>query len=166
MSDAIPLYQRLGADTIQQFEQAAAWRFREAADYRPKRPLISVYLFGYSVEARLQAAVYRLSGIGVTDSVDARTRQRFMAEARQLHLMTSEPHDLLGWCRYLGLVRKRTQHGFAARISAELLSHGQRLYRNWRPTLRYRTLAIEGEELREVFEAAAWFRENYNLLWS
>lgn len=109
MSLVPPLADQLVPDCVQRLEGAARARYAEALNLlSDSRFLAAVYLFGYSVEMCLCAAFFRSSGFRPFDPIDREMRQRRMAQARQLKLMNSDPHPLVGWARFLEWMKDTT----------------------------------------------------------
>ncbi len=166
MAGIVPLVEHLSPDTIVRLERAAEGRFEEANHLRGTgRRLAALYLYGYSVEMCLTAAYFRSAGFAPNVPLDRDTRQRRMAQARQLRtasgepLMGSDPHPLAGWARLL-----ERQRNLSARLSPqeskqlkEAVNKAEQVYRHWRPELRYKTTEVRLEQLDEVGQAATWF---------
>jgi hypothetical protein len=151
--------------SISTLEAAAPWRMAEAATLEKSgRRGAAVYLFGYAVEIWLTAACYRICGYSVGSLIDQRIRSRLVAEARNLRLMSSEPHDFAGWVRYLILIRKQTSAGYGRSFAVELETRVSDLYENWKPRMRYKAVTPSAAELNQVRDAALWMQERYNRL--
>ncbi|HBI47096.1 MAG TPA: hypothetical protein DDY78_30220 [Planctomycetales bacterium] len=173
MKEIVPLGERLAPDTIAKLERAAQHRFATAEILRTKkRRLAALYLYGYSAEICLSAAYYRSSGLPGNTAIDRDTRQRRMAQARQLRtasgepLMNSAPHPLVGWARFLqwqrilrgGLTRQDE------RRLREAINKATLIYNYWRPELRYKTVEVPDRPLQEVQRAAKWLLDNQKQL--
>lgn len=167
MSAAIALSEHLAPDSISSLERAAQNRYDDAERLLSEgRFLAALYFLGYSVEMCLVAAYYRSAGFHVNTAIDRDTRQRRMAQARQLGIMNSDPHPLVGWARFLewhrssnqGLTRPQRQ------IVKEAIGKAASVYKHWRPALRYKTAQVVPEQLDEVRKAASWFLTNRSKL--
>jgi hypothetical protein len=172
MTHQVSLAERLPPDTLVKLVRAAGQRFSTAEFLRGKRRLEALYLYGYSAEMCLAAAYYRSAGFRPHDIVDRDTRQRRMAQARQLRtsagepLMSSDPHPLIGWARFLEW--QRTARADLPKADAqrlkEAINKAAVIYRYWRPELRYKTLQILEQQLDIVRRAANWLLKNQNRL--
>lgn len=154
--------------SIDSLDAAASWRLHEAQLLREKgRPCCAVYLFGYVAEMRIVAACLRLVGCPPTMAVSLADLNILKADARQQNLMTSDPHDIAGWARYL-LYSRRAHHSrwFGANVRDKIQYHGDGLYEHWRPRLRYKALTPTAAQVAAVAEAAEWFDSNYPVFWS
>jgi hypothetical protein len=170
MKDVIPLAERLALDNIARLERAAEHRFATADLLRPQngRQLAALYFYGYSSEMCLAAAYFRSDGFNSQTPIDRDTRQRRMAKARQLRspdgepIMTSDPHPLVGWARFLRWQRSASNNlseQDAQRLN-EAINKAQTVYNYWRPELRYKTLVITDSQLEIVRPAAKWILDN------
>jgi hypothetical protein len=173
MSRIIPLADHLAPDSIYRLERAAEQRYDEADRLvSHKRLLAAVYFYGYSVEMCLSVAYYRSAGFPPNAAIDQDTRRRRMAQARQLQtstgqpLMSSDPHPLVGWARFL-----EWQRSASATLSAkesqrlkECIHRAESVYKHWRPELRYKTTDVTPNQLGEVRGAASWFLDHRRLL--
>src|SRR5438105_3627129 len=98
----VPLANRLGPDTIAQFERAAKERFFEAEILLIRRSNAgSIYLNGYVVEMLIKAAYFREYGLTPHDPIQPSDRARAHADAKSRGITISGPHDFAGWARYL-----------------------------------------------------------------
>ena len=168
MSDIPPLAERLAPDTIATLERAAQERFTTAEFLREDRRLAALYFYGYSAEMCLSAAYFRREGIPLNAPIDREVRHRRMTKARQLRtpadepLMTSDPHPLVGWARFLEW--RRLASGALPAEDAQRLKEAINkaivIYNYWRPELRYKTLNINQKQLDEVRRAAKWLIDN------
>jgi len=120
----------------------------------------------------LASACFRSIGFALNTPIDRETRKRRMTHARQRRLpdgeplMSSDPHPLVGWARYLEWQRK-----LSATLSRQ---EGQRLreavrraaivYRHWRPELRYKLTEAREPQVAEVRLSAEWFIQNLGRL--
>src|SRR6478752_2621710 len=106
---AIPsLSAHLAPDCIRNLERAAELRFEDAESLRAdSRFLSALYLYGYAVEMCLTAACFRCEGFSLGSPIGRELRGDRMTQARKLRaesgalLMSSDPHPLDGWARYL-----------------------------------------------------------------
>ena len=165
MADVIPLADHIAPDSIGRLRRAAQGRFEEAVMLiAKKRYLTALYLFGYSVEMCLTAAYFRRVGFDSNRPIDRETRARRMAQARQLRtsadepMMSSDPHPLVGWARFLEWQRSQTKlsNEDSQRLK-EAIHRAEKVYKHWRPHLRYKTSDVALNQLNEVHWGAAWF---------
>ncbi len=164
---------RLAPDTIIRLERAAQQRFITAEKMRAQnRPLAALYIFGYCAEICLTVASYRSSGFSPNAIIDRDTRQRRMAQARQMRmpngepLMNSDPHPLVGWARYLQEQRRLVGNltlQDEQRLN-EAVNKAVIIYRYWRPELRYKVTDIDDQHLQQVRQAAKWMLDNQGQL--
>lgn len=170
MSQIVPLVSHLAPDTISRLERAAKNRYNdgERSSSAPAGYLGAVYLFGYSAEMCLAAAYYRGSGFAPNDPIDRDTRHRRMAQARQIRtstgepLMSSDPHPLVGWARFLEWQRSASPDltdRERERLS-EAIHKAELIYKHWRPELGYKIRDVVQSQFGEVRKAAMWFIEH------
>jgi hypothetical protein len=172
MREIAPLVERLARDTVVRLGRAAKERFVTAEILRPQRQLAALYLYGYSTEMCLTSAYFRSAGFSPNAPIDRDTRQRRMAQARQLRtprdglLMNSDPHPLVGWARFLEWQRSASAQLSESEMQRlrEAINKAVLIYNYWRPELRYKTLEIMAKQLEEVRRASRWFIENYERL--
>ncbi len=173
MKDIVTLGERLSPDTIARLERAAEHRFETAEILRiNRRRLAALYMYGYSAEICLSAAYYRSAGFPRHATIDRDTRQRRLAQARQLRterdepLMNSDPHPLVGWARFLE--RQRLLAGGLSQQAEqrlrEAINKAALIYSYWRPELRYKITEITDRQLQEVRQAVRWLVENQEQL--
>ncbi len=173
MSYVIPLSDHLAEDTVRQLEGAAKRRFDEAKSLIAKQHfLAAVYLYGYCVEMCLAAAYFRSAGFNPNTKIDRETRRLRMAKARQLRtpsgepLMSSDPHPIVGWARFLEW--QRSLNAGLSNVERQQLSDGiikaEVVYKHWRPELRYKTTTVGPRQLDEVRKTASWFIERLGRL--
>ena len=168
MSKTISLASHLAPDSISRLERAAERCYGDAERLvAQQRFLAALYFFGYSVEMCLSAAYYRSAGFKPNATLDRDTRQRRMAQARQLQtptgepMMSSDPHPLGGWARFLewqrlasgNLAEKEKQR------LKEAVSKADIVYKHWRPELRYKNVNVQPGQLDEVRKATTWFKD-------
>jgi hypothetical protein len=157
------LMDHLAPDTINNLVCAAKQRIEDANRLiEQDRFLAALYFFGYSVEMNLCAAYYRNAGFSPNKAIDRDTRRRHMAKARQLKLMESDPHPLVGWTRFLEWRRSINKEltSREAQLLKEAISRAEMAYKHWRPELRYKTTQVSRDQIQEVRRAAIWFIEN------
>lgn len=80
--------------------------------------------------------------------------------------MSSNPHDIAGWGRYLVFLRSQMSSRLDRKLSQEVQIQSATLYDHWRPRLRYKTLVPTAAQLKAVRDVVAWFEENHSRLWS
>jgi hypothetical protein len=147
------LADHLAPNTIRQLEQAAERRYEEGECLKKQNRLLSaVYLYGYSVEMCLAAAYFRSAGFHVTEILDDDLRHRRMAQARQLHLMSNDPHPLDGWARFLEWQRCASGTLPSPELNRlrEALQKAEQVYKHWRPQLRYKVTCVAMGQVNEV----------------
>jgi hypothetical protein len=155
-----PLADRLAPDTVNSLKRAAEQRVEDANRLLAHgRPLAALYFFGYSVEMVLCAAYYRNAGFSPNVPIDRDARQRRMARARQLMLMESDPHPLVGWARFLEWQRSTVGDLTSedTRLLKEAIDKAGLVYKHWRPELRYKTAQVTEDQIEEVRRSATWF---------
>jgi hypothetical protein len=111
------LASRISADTVAKFERAARRRYTEAARLVHAEPLGAIYLFGYTIEIRLKAAYYRLSGLAPNSDINPyrKAAERQIRQLRKLPAYAAVGHDLYGWALLVEDTRANTPwHGAAA----------------------------------------------------
>jgi hypothetical protein len=173
VSRIAPLSAHLAPDCIIRLERAAEQRVADALCLiAAGRTLGALYFHGHAVEMCLSAAYFRSAGFATTTPIDRETRKRRMTQARQIQsshgepLMSSDPHPIVGWARYLKWQREsvgRSSRQEAARLR-EAVRRAEIIYRHWRPELRYKMTDVREEQLAEVRLAAEWFIQNLGRL--
>ena len=162
MRDIPPLAECFAPDTIASLERAAEQRFTTAEFLRTERRLAALYLYGYTAEICLAAAYFRSAGFKRNQTIDSTRRKRHMAQAKQLGIMTKDPHPIVGWARFLEW--QRLSAGNLSAIDSqrlkEAINKGTVIYNYWRPELRYKTVEITDEQINEVRRAAKWLLDN------
>lgn len=160
------LAEHIAPDTVAQLLNAAETRLKDARILRSQgRFLAALYLMGYSVEMCLTAAFFRQQGFGSRQTISREIRNDRIKNARNRHLMSSEPHDLIGWAKYLlWLKNAGTTTPQDTSLLNEALSKATTIYRHWRPALRYKNTQVTAPQLSESLRAAEWFVENRDRL--
>lgn len=172
MGIVVALAEHLAPDSVRRLERAAKMRVDEAAHLcASKWKLTAVYLLGYSVEMCLAAAYFRSVGFALDVPITPETRIRRMTQARQIlsadgePLMSTDPHPLVGWARYLewhraitGVTEKERERLRDAKHRATIV------YRHWRPSLRYKIAEVSERQLAETRISAEWFLQNIGRL--
>jgi hypothetical protein len=169
MKDAPTFGERLSPDTINKLERAAQHRYQSANILlKEKRRLAALYFYGYTAEICLSAAYFRSAGFSPNAEIDRDTRRRRMGQARLLEmpngerLMSSDPHPVPGWARFL-----EYQRILVGKLEAqdrqrlrEAINKATLIYGYWRPELRYKVVDINDEQLQKVQKAAKWLLDN------
>ncbi len=173
MSLIVPLAEHLAPDTITRLERAAKQRVADADCLNSNgRRMVALYLLGYAVEMSLSATYFRSVGFALNTPIDRETRKRRMTQARQIRspdgepLMSSDPHPLVGWARYLEWQRELSgapSDQEKARLRESIRRAGI-VYRHWRPELRYKLTEARGPQFAEVRLAVDWFVQNLGRL--
>jgi hypothetical protein len=173
VSRIVPLAEHLAPDSINLLERAARQRAADAACLSADgRRLAALYLLGYAVEMCLTAAYFRSVGFAINAPIDRETRKRRMTQARQIEgsdgqpLMSSDPHPLVGWARYLAWQRDLSGHltGQERDRLREAVRRAAIVYHHWRPELRYKLTEAREPHLAEVRLATEWFLQNLGRL--
>lgn len=153
--------------SVSSLDAAAAWRLAEARllDAQGRR-IAAMYIYGYVAEIRLTASVLRISGFAPQNTVSLRDIDDLRADARRNHLMTTDPHDVAGWGRYLVHLRSFQSRRMGTELRFSVQQQAASLYDHWRPRIRYKALTPSAYQLEAVRNAAAWIDENYPRLWS
>lgn len=173
MGDGLTLAERLPPDTVTRLRRAGHQRFESAELLRiQRRRLAAVYLYGYAAEMWLSAAYFRSAGFRPNEPIERDTRQRRMAQARQLRLpsgaalMSGDPHPLVGWAQFLRW--QRSASAALADVTAERLNaavnRAVEIYRYWRPELWYKVVQVTEGQLAAVRRAAIWLKDNHEHL--
>ena len=157
---------RLAPDTINRLERAAEIRSKDAKELLASQRLSgAVYILGFVTEMCLTAAYFRAAGFSADLPIDRDTRQRRMAQARQIKtasgefLMNSDPHPLVGWAKFLEWQRlnSATLTAQERQRLAYAIRKAEIVYNYWRPELRYKTIDVKLPQVSEVFKASDWF---------
>lgn len=80
--------------------------------------------------------------------------------------MSSDPHPLPGWARYLERQRRLSKdlnEGQRRRL-LDAVHRAEVVYKQWRPELRYKLTEVKESQLAEVRLAAEWFIQNIGRL--
>ncbi len=114
----------------------------------------------------LTAASFRSAGFSPEMPIDRDMRQRRMAQARQLGMMSADPHPLVGWARFLQWQRTRDPDlaEDVMRRLREAVHKAEQVYKHWRPELRYKVTDVGPRQLDEGRSAASWFIQNRSRL--
>jgi hypothetical protein len=167
----VSLLSRAGTDCLRKLEGAAKQRYAEAQEFQSNRPLIALYLFGYSIEMRLKAAYYRLIGLAGDSPLN---NPRDTAEARIKQLIksgsiTTPPvsagHNIMGWASILEEKRRDLGRDLPSDFCRQMHRHARITAENWSIILRYRANKPTAKELKTVSGAAKWFSQNAGKLW-
>ena len=165
------LLSRAGTDCLSKLEAAAKQRYAEARQFQENRPLIAVYLFGYSIEMRLKAAYYHLIGLASDSPLD---KPRRLAEATiKQHIESGSintpnvpiGHNIMGWAYLLEEKRRDLGRDLPSDFCRQMHRHARITAENWSIILRYRANKPTAKELNCVSGAARWFSKNAGTLW-
>lgn len=160
MVDIPSLATHLAPNTIRRLEQAAERRYEEGECLKKQNRLLgALYLYGYSVEMCLAAAYFRSAGFDTTQPIDDDTRIQRMKWARQMRLMSGDPHPLTGWARFLQWHRESSDCLTSATRDRlrEAVQKAEQVYKHWRPELRYKLANVTQSQLNEVRFCVHWF---------
>jgi hypothetical protein len=153
-------------DAINRLRQAGEHRFITAEILRrEKRRLAAVYFYGFSAEMIISAAVFRSQGFSPNAAISRDALHRRMVATRQIGLMSSDPHPLVGWA--LVLQHQKKLHDATSVTAARLreaVKQAAQIYKYWRPELRYKTTQFTDGTVTLVRRAASWFIENQDRL--
>ncbi len=173
MSRVTALVERLAPDSIALLERAARQRIADAEDLnRNGRRLPAIYFLGFAVEMLLAAAYFRRLGYRPREPIEPRDRKSTMTQLRHTKdeegevLMSGDPHPIPGWAKAIIWLRTNqgtTSNGERERMKAAL-KNSERIYRHWRPELRYKCADVSEDQFEEAFHAADWFVQNSNRL--
>ena len=164
----LPLAQRIVPDTLRKLEAAATRRYAEATILAPSEPLGALYLYGYSIEIRLKAAHYRLSGLGLDADIAAPAPPNTIAPRRiaedlirsfSLPSGASPGHDLIGWTHLV--IVSRVFAGltsFTPGFQQTFIGHIQNAALAWTESLRYHANKPYNHELVATANAARFAR--------
>ena len=78
-----------------------------------------------------------------------------------MRIMDPDPHPLVGWAKFLrwqpleASVNERRN-----RLLNEAVAWAEKVYRHWRPELRYKVVDVPLPCVNEVQQAAKWFVDN------
>lgn len=75
---------------------------------------------------------------------------------------TESFHSLIFWSEYL--CEKRLAFGLRPAIHAELRSRVGKLYNEWWVGMRYHVVAVNRNEMFEIYANTEWIRDNFNEL--
>ncbi len=167
MKQTASLADHLAPDTVVQLERAAEIRHDDGVLLvKKERRLGAVYLLGYSVEMCLAAAYFRAAGFSRKMVIDRDTRLQHLARARNVEtdtgerLMTSDPHPLVGWARFLEWKRAASKPSDQLRHRLkDAIFKAETVYKHWRPELRYKITDVKPDQAAEVLNASVWFLE-------
>lgn len=156
------LADQLGPDTIFRFVKSAPMRLEEGDLLSKEHPLMSIYIYGYAAEMTLKAAYFKNVGFSSLAEIDKDTRNRASALAQLHHFMGRDPHDILGWARFL-IWDKANLHtpAYEPKMSNQIVAMSATVYENWRPQMRYRNSSPSATIVSTVRTAAAWLVQNY-----
>lgn len=152
--------------SISSLDAAAVWRWHEAEMLLEHgRRSAALYWYGFTAEFRLTAASFRVQGYRPDDRIHRDDLDALQREARKLHIMSRQPHDIAGLGRYLLHLRAVLGLRTPKELGLAVQQSSENLYAHWRPRLRYKAVSPTEAQLRVARSAAFWLRENYNRLW-
>ena len=165
----MPLRLRLEAvaETVQEFELAAAQKYQEgaaliAAGYEGA----GIYLLGYSAEMLLKNAYFHYTGARPADLTQPRLGAALSAGRRYIPLISHEAyHSLRFWSLLLREVRRHEKRPLPPAVDAPFVSRTRRLYQNWWIGMRYHQEYSVSREAGSVYSDVTWLRDNYTALW-
>ncbi len=130
----------------------------------------AIYLLGYAVEMCLGAAAFQAAGYDIRQEIP---RDERLAKANQLkaipgadgkRLMTTDPHDFVGWARYLEWHQSPTADAGRKVVLQEAVRRAKVVYQHWRPELRYKTTTDSERQLAVVRPESEWFLQRIDTL--
>src|SRR5262249_36999067 len=104
---------------------------------------------------------FRLDGKGVTVEIDEDYRKQVASKARSYGFTIDGPHDLAGWARLLGEIKKHIRPDCDRELLQQVRTKAETIYEHWRIEMRYRATQATGAQLKAVREAASWIRSKY-----
>ena len=158
IEETVTLSERLGPDTIREWQHAASRQWDDAEILREnRRPLAAIYLYGYVAEILIKGAYFRLIKKSLDEEITTRDRRTAISESEK----PMNLHDIAGWAKLL--VRKRIELGQPNESPSgdEINHNATTLYLNWRETIRYHDTEVAPAELAQVHKLAIWFRDVY-----
>ena len=167
MKDVPTFGESLAPDTINRLERAARQRYETGTLLsNQSRRLAALYFFGYAAEMCLATSYFRSWGFPPNAEIDRDLRVRHMKRARDLKLMSGDPHPIVGWA-FLLQSQRILGGGLDDSDKIRLrmaIANAEIIYRYWRPELRYKVVEVGEETLRKVQTAAKWLLDNQPLL--
>ncbi len=162
----MPALHGRGYDSIAEFEAAARQRHADARRLRrASHHLGAIYLDGYSIEMRAKAMYFRAAGFPLARHITPGDRRN----ATRMYLslgLNVEPgqHDVAGWAQLAVSARATTARPLSVQLGTDIVSHGVTFAGIWSETLRYRSTAPTGRDVRDAMRIADWFDVNYSLM--
>ncbi len=162
------LPQRLAADTCGEFLAAAECRYEEGLTlYDAGWRAGAIYLWGYSAEMLLKAAVFRAMGSSLRDEIRKDDLEAARSLARQNNLRwNGNYHFLPGWAELLLFVRTSVP-GLRFRdvsLGSTIQFHAIEVNRFWRETIRYHKNIAYRWEAARVRQSVEWLLGNVQVL--
>jgi hypothetical protein len=160
MPEIPALAAHLAPNTVLRLERAAKERYEDAERLKEQnRLLAALYLYGYSVEMCLTAAYFRGAGYAANRVISDDDRRGRMRDARNWGLMSADPHPLVGWAKFLEWQRLSSGSATAAERDKlqQAVRRAERVYKHWRPELRYKLTQVMKNQFDEVRQCVRWF---------
>ena len=157
----VPPTASYGNDSIATLEAAARDRLDEGnvllnAGYNGG----AVYLYGYTAEAILKAAWFRLLGHTPTQAITRSDLLQAAALASGAGLNLGNFHNIAAWVRWLVLSRLQTVP-YVQPLQQNLLQQADLIHQYWTPEMRYQVVVIPLSEAQDVRDAATWVLGQY-----
>jgi hypothetical protein len=158
------LVDRLREDSIQEFRNAASFRFAEglhlsAAGHRSA----AIYLWGYSVEMILKAGWFSYQGFQNDQPIQRVDLFKAQNIAVNLGIQwrRGDLHDIVNWAELLKQDRMKSGRGYPdPSFSLSLIQHSQMIFSRWREWMRYKANRAYPHEVKAVASSANWFLSN------
>ena len=150
--------------TVVALRAAAGARYREASQLEVAgRRLAAIYLFGYAAEMLLKAAYFRLAGWLPTVQITVGHMNAAKTQATGTYGLSwpGNLHDLPGWSRLLIHERGVRGAAFPFAFRNQLQARVNRIYLNWRESLRYHDMTPYAGEVIGVRTAVNWLLAQY-----
>lgn len=156
------LVQRLKADSIEEFTEAARARLEDGrALVAQGRGLAAIYLWGYSAEMILKAAFFRWAGFSVNQPILIGDIRNAVDLGRATYHIVwpkaGDLHNIGCW----GVLLREHRHALGKPLAGKqflrrMQFHSACVYQYWRETLRYHKNRAYAYEIESVFASAQW----------
>jgi hypothetical protein len=146
--------------SLRALANAARVRHDDAAALaRAGRFAAAIYVSGDVAEICLEYGCCRAKGMNDNDRLGRDALRELMAHARRQNVMSSDAHPLEGWAAYLRWIRQADTEIDDARreLLRTAVAQARRIWRHWRPELRYLPTEANARQWSEVEAAAGWF---------
>lgn len=158
------LIDRCRPDSIREFRLSALQRFNDGlALAGTGNRTAAIYLWGYAAEMTLKAAYFSICGLTEDDVITVPGHiQPAINRGRAAPFHIAWPHQGAGhnvraWGELLVAARAFGPAVYDVGFAANVQTYAQRIWQLWRETLRYHKNRAYTYEVRDVWEATAWF---------